>query len=619
VLIGLLLLYFVVMTFESWTRYGFRASETRELSPGELARLGSNLFATVIWLQSGIILFLTPAFLAGAIAEDRQRKLLSYLLASPLAGGEIVLGKLAARLINLVILVAVGLPVVSLALLFGGIEPAEVWIAYAASFSTLYFLAGLSIFFSTYSPRPREAILRSYMFGLIWFLLPFFEWLIIQGGGTLAAVVIEARPITEWITRSSPCSLLVGGPFNARLNVFSDVFLLIGLQLTYGTVLLAWSTMRLRPIEKDSRLWGFRWLGSMEPGEAKRLFQRRPCGNAPMIWKECTSTLLIGSRLRTAIMLLLGLGVVVGLCYWVYELGLPAIQEALEYGYGPTGVTTMRSHMNTSVRILTAILYVLMGLMLASSAATGFTTEREKDTWVSLISTPLDGREIVTGKILGAFWRVRGLLATLLLIWLMGVVSGAVHPLGLLAVVVLTSLYALFIALVATCFSLRCKSSVRSVTATIGVLVFLNGGYLFCCVPFMHGSGEMVFLAGFTPMIVTGAVFTFTELEAFFHLSHGFTIPSRADVSMLVFFSVVLHASAAFALLHTCLNQFETVVDRPRKSPGISSILVSRHGIFFEDETVTSDEGISYLDTAEPIEHPPHDRGAEFSDPQDFR
>ena len=133
--------------------------QTRELSPNEMARLGSNLFGAVVWLQGIVILFLTPAFLAGAIAEDRQRKVLSYLLASPLTGAEIVLGKLAARVMNLAMLVTVGLPVVSLALLFGGIEPQAVWLAYAASFSTLYFLAGLSIFVSVYSPRPRDSIL----------------------------------------------------------------------------------------------------------------------------------------------------------------------------------------------------------------------------------------------------------------------------------------------------------------------------------------------------------------------------------------------------------------------------------------------------------------------------
>src|SRR3954451_24240042 len=75
--LGLFLLYSVVMTYESWTgSYRWRGTEVRVVSPNELASLGSNLFAAVLWLQATAICFLTPAFLAGAIAEDRQRKVL---------------------------------------------------------------------------------------------------------------------------------------------------------------------------------------------------------------------------------------------------------------------------------------------------------------------------------------------------------------------------------------------------------------------------------------------------------------------------------------------------------------------------------------------------------------
>src|SRR6185312_5797959 len=110
----------------------------------ETALLGTSLFGTVFWLQSIAVLFLTPALLAGAIAEDRQRRVLDYLLASPLNAAEIVLGKVAARLLSVVVIVASCLPIISLALLFGGIDPTDLMLTYAATFSTIFFLAGLS-------------------------------------------------------------------------------------------------------------------------------------------------------------------------------------------------------------------------------------------------------------------------------------------------------------------------------------------------------------------------------------------------------------------------------------------------------------------------------------------
>ena len=237
--------------------------------------IGMKLFGDVVWLQAIVILLLTPAFVAGTIAEDRQRKVLSYLLASPLSGAEIVLGKLAARLVNLVVLVAVGLPVVSIALFLGGIDPADVWLWYGSSFSTLYLLAGVSIFVSTFSPRPRDAILRTYLIELAWLLLPLVEWLCESAGGTLGRLTSEARPITEWIIGSSPVVLLSQSSVwlsGSGSGVFQVVTWLIGLQLLQGTLLLAWSTVRLRPVEQGSRLRGLRWLGSRRVSQPRRLF-----------------------------------------------------------------------------------------------------------------------------------------------------------------------------------------------------------------------------------------------------------------------------------------------------------------------------------------------------------
>ena len=273
--LGLFLLYLVIQSTSRRESYASPSDANQEYTSRELAEIGMKLFGDVVFLQAIVILLLTPAFVAGTIAEDRQRKVLSYLLASPLSGAEIVLGKLAARLVNLVVLVAVGLPVVSIALFLGGIDPANVWLWYGSSFSTLYLLAGVSIFVSTFSQRPRDAILRTYLIELAWLLLPLVEWLCESAGGTLGRLTSEARPITEWIIGSSPVVLL--SQRSVWLNgsgsgVVQAVTWLIGLQLLQGTLLLAWSTMRLRPLEQGSRLQGLHWLGSRRVSQPRRLF-----------------------------------------------------------------------------------------------------------------------------------------------------------------------------------------------------------------------------------------------------------------------------------------------------------------------------------------------------------
>ncbi|HWT78659.1 MAG TPA: ABC transporter permease, partial [Candidatus Methylomirabilis sp.] len=295
---------------------------------------------------------------------------------------------------------------------------------------------------------------------------------------------------------------------------------LIGLQLIQGTLLLAWSTLRLRAVEQGSRPRGLRWLGTRSAPKPRRLFARRPCGDAPMVWKECSGTLSSPSLLRTVCLICLAVAAVGGLGYLVYRLGSPAFQEVLDYGYGSTGNQSARGDLSGGLRALTACLYVLTALLLGAGAATGITMEREKDAWTSLTVTPLEGQEILTGKILGALWRVRGMLAALLFVWLVGLICGAVHPLGFLLAIVATAIDLIFIAVLGTYLSLRSKSSARAIGATIAILGFLNGGYLFCCTPAMNGPGSILFTAGVTPMIVTVAPFSFSELEEFFRPRH---------------------------------------------------------------------------------------------------
>lgn len=601
VLIGLFLLYIVVAPWYNGNSLVYSSAGNDGFSPHEMARIGTGLFAAILWLQGVMILFLTPAFLAGAIAEDRQRKVLFYLLASPLSGAEIVLGKVAARLINLVVLVLVGLPVMSLCLFLGGIDPTEVWLAYGVSFASLFFLAGLSIYLSVYSPRPRDAIVRAYVVGVLWFALPIIERSIMFIGGPVGALLQEAHPVTEWVTGSSPCSFLIKGPFVARSTWHLDAMWSIGLQVLYGSMLLTWSTFRLRRVEQGSRFRGLGWLGASTAFQPRRLFGRRACGASPMIWKECSGTVANGSIVSTALLLLVAIGALGGFSYWIAQMGIPALLEVRDSGYAAAGPVMNRVYLNTSVRIFTGILYVLMALLLAASAATGVTMEREKDTWISLISTPLEGREILTGKILGAFWRVRGILIALFLVWLTGLICGAVHPLGFLSAVVSTSLYSLFAVLLGTSLSLRFKSSARSIAVTIAILMFLNVGYLFCCIPMMTGGDSVVFLAGFSPMIVVGSLFSRWDLSEFLNPS-SYRINFGAQVIMLVFFSFFFYGAVGFGLLQDCLNHFEIAVDRPRLDFSRYPDRVSRRGIQFVDEIGEEKDGITFLKAEEDLD-----------------
>ena len=65
---------------------------------------------------------MTPALFAGAIAQEVERGNLVLLLASPVSSFEIVLGKLGPRMAQVVLILAVAVPVLGLLSLNGGVD-----------------------------------------------------------------------------------------------------------------------------------------------------------------------------------------------------------------------------------------------------------------------------------------------------------------------------------------------------------------------------------------------------------------------------------------------------------------------------------------------------------------
>src|SRR5262249_14767962 len=127
------------------------------LSLREAAQFGQALFAAIMATQAALVLALMPALAADAIATERQRKTLHYLLASRLSSAEIVLGKLGARLVNVAVYPVLALPIVSLITLIGGVSPANLVLGYVAIASSAYFLAGIALVASVLAWRPRDA------------------------------------------------------------------------------------------------------------------------------------------------------------------------------------------------------------------------------------------------------------------------------------------------------------------------------------------------------------------------------------------------------------------------------------------------------------------------------
>jgi len=106
------------------------------------ARLAQDYFEMFMAVQLVAVLVLTPAYVAGSIAEEKDRKTLEFLLATDLRNREIILSKLGSRLANLLLFVLTGLPILSILQFLGGVDPNLVLAGFAATFLTMAGLGG---------------------------------------------------------------------------------------------------------------------------------------------------------------------------------------------------------------------------------------------------------------------------------------------------------------------------------------------------------------------------------------------------------------------------------------------------------------------------------------------
>ena len=80
-------------------------------------------------MQLLAVLLIGPALAAGTIAQERERRTMEYLYATPLSNLEIIIGKLGGRVLQILYLVLSGVPVLALAMLLGGIAPRAIAVA----------------------------------------------------------------------------------------------------------------------------------------------------------------------------------------------------------------------------------------------------------------------------------------------------------------------------------------------------------------------------------------------------------------------------------------------------------------------------------------------------------
>lgn len=136
--------------------------------------LGRRLFGGIVGLQLLLILFIAPAFTAGAISNERERKTYDLLHITLLPKPSFIVGKLQSALSYIFLLLLAAIPLQSIAFLFGGVTEVEVAIAFIILMVMAIAFGTVGLYFSTTVERTVTASVRAYalagiMTAGIWF------------------------------------------------------------------------------------------------------------------------------------------------------------------------------------------------------------------------------------------------------------------------------------------------------------------------------------------------------------------------------------------------------------------------------------------------------------------
>lgn len=490
----------------------------------DLSRIGMNVFFGLMGTQLVLVMMTAPAATAGAFCLDRARGTLAHLLVTDLSNPEIVLGKLAARLLPVLGVIAGTLPVLLLASQLGGIDPNALLGAELITLGLASLGCSMALLFSLWVGKTHEALLGSYAVWVLWLLAEPMSRLLANFGLPWTF----PRDLDPFQLAFAPY-LRPGRSSLIEPLIFAGVMIGLSLPLVILAIcLIRRMGTRERVVKRKRAI----------PGLAIPKLPRWSIGPSldfnPVLWREWHRA----QPSRGSLTVL-----------WVYAIlalvfsGIAAINAA---GGGPT------------VAWVNGLQATVGFLILSVASATSLAEERVRGSLDVLMATSLTTREIVIGKWLGAF---RSVPVIMLLPSLVGI-CGAWHT-GYWNAVALLVLYMLSCGALITSVGLALATWVsrmgRAVGLSVGFYVMLTVGWLFLCVAIRTPGRNAELMAMASPFMGVGGLSFETARSAAFGGPVGY-------VPWGVFWTI-FHAVLAGVFLVATLMTFNRCLGRVEGEP----------------------------------------------------
>jgi ABC-type transport system involved in multi-copper enzyme maturation permease subunit len=538
----LVLTVFVGVVWLSVVQYQGNAAYVQS----RMAEAGKQIVTTVVFFQFFAMQILAVVLLSSAISDEVYHRTLGILMTTPISSLQIVAGKMLSRLLQLVLLLAISLPLLAIVRVLGGVPWGYLLASLSITLTAAIFAGSVSLRFSIKNRAAYGVILRT-LFTLVclYFVLPAllgvaglylmgtFGVLSNRPGGSVSPVVsilLSLNPFSSMIALTgqmlSPaamkvfslplhCGVMLGLSalvLGRAAAVVRQVALRQAAGISEGRLRTAGSGLRA---ELKSRLLRLAGPGKRQAADSSPVTDRRPglprshrddmvgsprsaglrrVVGPPVVWKELRAPFIQGIDNRNSY---IGLAMAIVALVFTYCAG--AYAKSLREDY-------------THVMYALAFLFI-GGLINAVFAATRITTEKESQSWPLLLATPLGDGQILLGKAVSAVRRclpIWGLLAGHVILFTL---AGYIHPAAVLHLLMQVAWLTCFLTGAGLYFSARLARTTSAVVATFALAtgLWIIGPILAGLASVLGGKNDL--LAGYlwthpavqTQLIMTGA------------------------------------------------------------------------------------------------------------------
>jgi ABC-type transport system involved in multi-copper enzyme maturation permease subunit len=452
-------------------------------NPGDLARFGAAVFQILAPLQLAVALPFSALLTAAAVSQEKDRRTLVLLLMTNLTNAELVLGKLLASLLTILVVIAAALPLFMIVAALGGVSYGQIVRVFAVTVASALVAGSLGSTIALW----RESTFQTLAIAALAIVFWLVGWEIVAGASSTGLVdPAVAETLRHWAAAMSPWQAvqaaarpdfgMAGGGGSAvdvaRFLTAATVAAVL-LNVFAIAMIRRWNPSRqARPGNADEHDEARAETDQLQAtANVHRANvhsaggQVRTVWDNPILWREMR-TWAYGKKI-----------VVIHLAYWtVFAICMFAVLGLVT---GADAAQSARTLIPPVAMPLAPLLVVSL-ILLNALAVTSLTSERDGRALDLLLVTDLSPKEIIFGKLGGAFYNAWAMVALPLvlcgLLWWYGRLTTENLVFLCLGLVTLN----LFAATLGLHSAMTYASSRTAIATSIGTLLFLFLGVATC-------------------------------------------------------------------------------------------------------------------------------------------